>query len=289
MNEIYTTVKKRKEKELNVVDNKILSLLNSCHNELNSYYKKFLFSNAKRLRPLFILLVAELENIELNEDIFNLICSIELIHNASLIHDDILDDAVLRRNMECIHINKGDKIAVLAGDYLLTCAMECLSDIKNDCVYKIISNAAKDMTKSEINALLTRFNKISIEDYIKISKEKTSSLFTSAISSLYKIKEMKENKNIINFSESFSLCFQIKDDMNNFLNKDECKCSKDIQEGIFTLPVILGAKTKNDYDIIQKSNKFLDDLIIKTKEFLIDYPNSGAKKDLFSLIDLFKG
>ena len=74
MNEIYTTVKKRKEKELNVVDNKILSLLNSCHNELNSYYKKFLFSNAKRLRPLFILLVAELENIELIENVLILIC-----------------------------------------------------------------------------------------------------------------------------------------------------------------------------------------------------------------------
>lgn len=289
MNKILNTLKKSRYSELAIIDNKILSFLNSNENELNSYYKKFLFNGAKRLRPLFILLVCELEEFEIDDDIYNLICAVELIHNASLIHDDILDEALTRRNEECIHITKGNKIAVLAGDYLLTEAMDFLSEIKNKKVYKTIANAAKDMTKSEIKSLLNRFNRINLEDYLLISKEKTSSLFVAAVKSLYEIKGIKENQTLIDFSEKFSLCFQLKDDINNFLNKDENKCAKDNLQGVYTLPLILRENIKNNYDIIQKSNEFLNNLINEAKKLLAGYKDSKAKEDIFSLIELFKG
>src|SRR5699024_1387406 len=151
------------------------------------------------------------------------------------------------------------------------------------------ANAAKDMTKSEIKSLLNRFNRINLEDYLLISKEKTSSLFVAAVKSLYEIKGIKENQTLIDFSEKFSLCFQLKDDINNFLNKDENKCAKDNLQGVYTLPLILRENIKNNYDIIQKSNEFLNNLINEAKKLLAGYKDSKAKEDIFSLIELFKG
>ena len=278
----YLEIKNFKNKELSLVDEKIKEILFSMPTELNSYFNKFLFENSKRLRPLFIFFVCDLLDLKIDEDILNLSASIELLHSASLIHDDILDDATIRRNQNCLHIEKENKMAVLAGDYLLSLSMKFLSKINSN-ILDLMSELSYIMTKSEMSALSKRYEAKNLEDYILNSKEKTASLFLYSLKAIEKIKNIKIKKEIFEFSENFALCFQIKDDLNNCLNKDENKMSSDKKAGIYTLPSILG----DDFEcgIINKSDKFLSDLILKTEKLLDGY---NSKDNLINLLNLFK-
>lgn len=277
---MYNLIKQSKINEISLVEEKIKSALILKPTVLDDYFKTFLFNGAKRLRPLFIFLISDLLNFEIDEPTINLAAGIELLHSASLIHDDILDDGELRRGNPPIHIEKGIKTGVLAGDYLLSLSILFFSKINNPKIFEIMGNASYIMTKSELQGLAQRFKKPDIETYIKTSKEKTSSLFISSIKALEEIKGVKIDKKIIEFTEKFSLCFQIKDDINNFFGKDKNKISSDKNEGVYTLPFILENNT------IVEAENFLNNLICEGENLLKEYKN---KEKLIKLLDLFKG
>ncbi len=286
MNKIFEQIKNSQNQHIKTVEEKIQNALETKKTLLYSYFEAFLFNGAKRLRPLFIFLISELEGFTINDDIYNLAASVELLHSASLIHDDILDNAETRRGKPAIHTEKSTKEAVLAGDYLLTLAMDFISKIKNNKVFSILANASYKMVTSEIYALSKRYQKINEEEYFKILENKTSSLFIASIEALYEIKNKKPSFNIIEFTREFSLIFQLKDDINNFLNCDEKKSSNDASCGITTLPYILGAKNSKDYAIISEVKKFLNEKIDLTENILKNYEH---KENLILLLNLFRG
>lgn len=286
MNEIFETLKNAQYQHIKTVEDKIQNALKIKESLFYDYFETFLFDGAKRLRPLFIFLVSNFEKIEIDEDIYNLAASVELLHSASLIHDDILDDAKIRRNHPVIHIEKSTKEAVLAGDYLLSLSMDFISKIKNNNVFSILANASYKMVESEIYSLSKRFQKINEEEYFKILENKTSSLFLASIEALYEIKNKQINPDILNFTKEFSIIFQLKDDINNFLNCDEKKSSNDFTSGIATLPSILGAKNNKDYAIISEVENFLNKKIEITENILKNYKNN---ENLILLLNLFRG
>lgn len=279
MNETYTLLLKNKSKEIGYVDLEIKGLLCKNQTDINDFFEKFLFNFPKRLRPLFTFLVCDYLDLDIDDDILNLAVGVELLHSASLIHDDILDNGKLRRNMKCIHLEKGYKMAVLAGDYLLSLAMKAISKINSIKVLEIMANASYIMTRAEINALNLRYNTPDVDSYIELSKGKTSILFTSLLEAVFEIKQIKRDENLIKFAENFALCFQIKDDINNYQKQDKNKTSSDYDEGIYTLPLIL-----NSCGIIDGAVEFLNNLIDNTEK-LIDKDKS---EELFKLIELFK-
>lgn len=286
MNEIFETLKNAQYQHIKTVEDKIQNALKIKESLFYDYFETFLFDGAKRLRPLFIFLVSNFEKIEIDEDIYNLAASVELLHSASLIHDDILDDAKIRRNHPVIHIEKSTKEAVLAGDYLLSLSMDFISKIKNNNVFSILANASYKMVESEIYSLSKRFQKINEEEYFKILENKTSSLFLASIEALYEIKNKQINPDILNFTKELSIIFQLKDDINNFLNCDEKKSSNDFTSGIATLPSILGAKNNKDYAIISEVENFLNKKIEITENILKNYKNN---ENLILLLNLFRG
>ncbi len=286
MNEIFETLKNAQYQHIKTVEDKIQNALKIKESLFYDYFETFLFDGAKRLRPLFIFLVSNFEKFEIDEDIYNLAASVELLHSASLIHDDILDDAKIRRNHPVIHIEKSTKEAVLAGDYLLSLSMDFISKIKNNNVFSILANASYKMVESEIYSLSKRFQKINEEEYLKILENKTSSLFLASIEALYEIKNKQINPDILNFTKEFSIIFQLKDDINNFLNCDEKKSSNDFTSGIATLPSILGAKNNKDYAIISEVENFLNKKIEITENILKNYKNN---ENLILLLNLFRG
>lgn len=286
MNEIFETLKNAQYQHIKTVEDKIQNALKIKESLFYDYFETFLFDGAKRLRPLFIFLVSNFEKFKIDEDIYNLAASVELLHSASLIHDDILDDAKIRRNHPVIHIEKSTKEAVLAGDYLLSLSMDFISKIKNNNVFSILANASYKMVESEIYSLSKRFQKINEEEYFKILESKTSSLFLASIEALYEIKNKQINPDILNFTKEFSIIFQLKDDINNFLNCDEKKSSNDFTSGIATLPSILGAKNNKDYAIISEVENFLNKKIEITENILKNYKNN---ENLILLLNLFRG
>lgn len=280
MNELYKNLLAKKNNEILKLDRNIKNTLLKCPTELNSYFENFLFKNSKRLRPLYIFLLCDFLNIEIDEDIINFASSIELLHSSSLIHDDILDDGEKRRGIKCIHLEKSVKEAVLAGDYLMFLAFNLISDIKNISLYNLLTKTAYRMINSEISSLNKRNKDITLEDYIKTSKEKTSSLFEACVKGVGIIKNISINDKITSFTENFALCFQIKDDINNFLNKDENKISSDIKCGIKTLPFIL-----NSHGIISEAEDFLNIKLQETKNFLSGMKNKEILLEILNLLN----
>ena len=278
MNSNYKIFLNKKNSEITKLDIQMKSALNTNKVELHPYFEKFLFNSSKRLRPLFIFLLCDFLQVEIDDEIIAFASAIEFLHSASLIHDDILDDGEIRRNMKCLHLEKGAKSAVLAGDYLMFQAFNQISKIKNIELYNLLSDAAYTMTKSEIKALYNRYKKIELEEYIQTSKDKTASLFTACAKGVGIIKNIEIGDDVLNFSENFALCFQIKDDINNYLNKDKNKISSDEKCGIATLPFIL-----NSCDIMDEANKYLVSELEKTKSYI---QNKKNKNVLLPLVEL---
>jgi octaprenyl-diphosphate synthase len=118
---------------------KLIQEKNAVYSELN----KFLMSNSKRIRSILCLLYLKANNIDLTDDTLSLLIAGELIHNASLIHDDIIDSSEFRRNEKSLYKKFDSKIGVLLGDFLLSIAIEKLININNP----IVSNAFLNTTK----------------------------------------------------------------------------------------------------------------------------------------------
>lgn len=287
LNDYYGFLKNQKQKELLSVDEMLASVAEDEPN-LKEYFSRFLFLAPKRIRPLVILLLADLLKIPTDLKLFRLCAGVELLHSASLIHDDILDDAEIRRNEPCIHLKIGNKKAVLAGDYLISCAIDTISQLNNIEVLKIFSKCALMMTKTEINSLFSRFKTLSLDEYLNNAKNKTSALFVAAVKSMFLINGLEVDSDICLFVEKFSLGFQIKDDINNFTNNDKTKLASDIKEGIYTLPFILLNEKGSSCDIIQESYNFLDNILNQSLNHLSNTPDSKEKELVVKLIESLK-
>ena len=123
------------EQELIEFDNTLSDCLNSRQNQISENIKNFIFSKSKRLRPKLIFLFTKALQATVSSEIINLAVSTELIHNSTLIHDDIIDNAKTRRGKLSLNKQLGNNLSVLAGDYLLSISMQFLAKCKNiECI-----------------------------------------------------------------------------------------------------------------------------------------------------------
>lgn len=194
----------------------------------------FIFKNPKRLRPIFTFLFARYLEIE-NEKVINIALAQELIHSASLIHDDILDEEIERRGQQTFHSKYNTKTSVILGDLLLSLALEVLSKT-NISILQIFSEKIKKTILGELKQNEKVFKEIKLDEYYNKTFEKTGNLFLAGLESLFKLKDVsQETKNsFINFLVNFATAFQIKNDLKDFKTKN----SSDIKNGNYTLPML---------------------------------------------------
>jgi len=250
---------------LNIIKNALITFdktlseyLSEKKNEISYDLSDFIFSKSKKLRPKIIFLYAKALEIEISEEIINLAICTELLHNSTLIHDDIVDDAIFRRGKQSLNKKLGNNLSVLAGDFLLSLSMDFLSKCNNIDCFKIFSNSLKLMCEGEISQHFTKGKLPTMEEYIEKSKKKTAELFIASLTSLCKITNQDE-KNALNFATYFGIAFQIKDDLKNILETDLLKPTlNDVQNKIYTAPVILlnkNIENLSDEDIINLSQQ----------------------------------
>ena len=278
------------EFELDVFEKKLKEFIDKNNNFLKEDLANFMFSNPKRLRPLFVFLFSKILKINNFNQILNIALALELIHNASLVHDDILDNEKIRRNNPTFYEKYGAKIAVLEGDLLLSMALNILSKTSLD-ILKIFSDKIQKTLDGEIeqNSLLNKV--VSEEIYIKKTFNKTGNLFFAGLESLFTLKktDKKIQNNLKNFLKNYTLAFQIKNDINNIKNKD----SSDIKNGNYTLPVLYFCKEndinllncKNDcfQNCMNKANKKADSYNKIAISFLNNIEDTIYKKTLIDL------
>lgn len=269
------------ENELNLLNKSLENALNIVPEEISKDINNFVFSKSKRIRPALIFFVANAMNYKISNKILMLSAAVELIHNATLIHDDIIDNADIRRGRTSLNITLGNNLSVLSGDILLSAAMQLLSKLGDMEIIELFSFTLQKMCEGEINQHFS-LNKIpTIEEYLRKTQNKTAELFAAALESLCIIENSDYRNDIRNFAINFGIAFQIKDDLDNILNTDEGKPSlSDIHNGIYTLPVILLAE--NIKDITKMNNEEITAelrknpaILNKTQETINEYINKA--------------
>lgn len=260
------------EQEIIKFDAAMSKCLELRHNEILPDIKDFVFSKSKKLRPKIIFLYAKALEIEVSENIINLAICTELLHNSTLIHDDIIDNAKIRRGNLSLNQKLGNNLSVLAGDYLLSLSMQFLTKCNNIDCFDIFANSLKHMCEGEINQHFTLGKIPTINEYIEKSKNKTAELFMAPLKSLAKITNSKF-EDAENFALNFGIAFQIRDDLINILETDLSKPSlSDIHNKIYTAPVILLAKevaNLSEEEIIKQVQK--PEIKEKTIELIKEY------------------
>lgn len=196
----------------------------------------------KQLRPVFVILSAKCFG-EVNESTFRAATFIELLHSATLIHDDVVDDAAERRGFASINALYKNKIAVLAGDYLLSKGMMIALENRDYQMLDMISETVKNMSEGEIFQLekAKKFD-ISEDDYYKIIEKKTASLIASccAIGAVSTGATPEQVETMRQFGINAGIAFQIRDDIFDYQpnNHSGKGYGNDIREHKMTLPLI---------------------------------------------------
>ncbi|MBS1761431.1 MAG: polyprenyl synthetase family protein [Bacteroidetes bacterium] len=232
-------------KELQEFEKKFSEAVKSSTPTLDAIMKYIIKRKGKQLRPMFVFLSAKL-NGQINDSTYRAAALVELLHTATLVHDDVVDESLERRGFFSINALWKNKIAVLVGDYLLSKGL-LLSTSNNDFTHlHILSEAVKQMSEGEL-LQIEKSRKLDIDEetYFKIIQSKTASLLASACAA--GSFSTNPDENLTNkmkiFGEKVGMAFQIKDDLFDYGNEDIGKpTGNDIQEKKLTLPFIYALK-----------------------------------------------
>ncbi|GHT86168.1 octaprenyl-diphosphate synthase [Bacteroidia bacterium] len=274
--------------------------------------------NGKRIRPLILLLSAKLCG-ETNQKTIDYAIILELLHTATLIHDDVVDNTMERRSQPSANAKYDNRLAVLLGDYILSLAITQAVLAQNFAILNIISRLAQNLAEGELTQLISSKELLFDEKrYFEVIWKKTAVLLSSCSEmgalSVDASPENREKLRLI--GENLGICFQIKDDIFDYFEQGEIgkPTGNDIREGKITLPLIHALKTAPKeisdamFAIIQKKNyspenikqltdfakayhgiEYAQSKMLEIKEktitLLNDFPDSETKTALIHLID----
>lgn len=265
------------QKELEKLNQYLVNSLVDDKNRISEDICDYLCSKSKRIRPVLVFLFAKAMGIELDDKVYHLACSVELVHNSTLVHDDILDNADTRRGKVSLNYKLGNNLSVLAGDILLSVALRELVKCGSVEAIDTFAESIYLMCKGEINQNFTIGKLPTMEEYIQKSEYKTAELFKAPLTSLCLIKDKSVKDNVLSFARNFGIAFQIKDDLLNVLKNDPTKpVMSDIHNGIYTAPVlflnddIADIINLNEEEIIEKlqtNKKYIEKTVDLIKEY----------------------
>lgn len=317
LDEIYAPV----EKHLGSVPQTILDLLSGPNELARDVIRYFFSARGKLLRPALTFLGGALKGDtgRSPERIEKLAASFEIFHAATLIHDDIIDSAFIRRNLQTVHMKWDSQVAVLVGDYLHNTAIDTIFATGDSHIFTLFLKTAGIVCDGEIHELNQKGNfDLSEEVYYDIVNKKTASLMACALASGARLLGAggEETEALLRFGRDFGIAFQIIDDCLDFTG-DENEFGKtlgaDLAAGVLTLPLIrlleeLDEKgrrdtiqifrqemTRDKVDILLgriREHGTLDYAVQKAREFstrargeLAVFPDSPARQSLEKLLD----
>lgn len=232
--------------ELKHLNNNLTNMIGAKHPILYAASQHLFTAGGKRIRPIIIILVAQItsNNSCINSSQKRLAEITEIIHTASLVHDDVIDDCSIRRGINTVHNTFNTKIAVLAGDFLFAQSSWYLANLNNLDVVKTISKVITDFAEGEVRQGLINFDlKMSIHHYIEKSFYKTASLIAASCKSAAILNQSnikKQNASYL-YGKHIGLAFQIIDDLLDITSSTKSlgkSSSSDLKNGNLTAPVL---------------------------------------------------
>ena len=252
-------LKKLIEKEFIETDKLIKNQINSDIDRIPALSKHIIDLGGKRLRPILTLSCAKMLKVK-NKNHIKLAAAVELLHTATLLHDDVVDESNYRRGKKTSHILWDNKSSILVGDFLLGKAFQLMVETKSLECLQILSNAASIIAEGEVFQLVETNNiKMKKNKYIKIIESKTAALFSSAcvVGGIVSGANRTQKKNLFNFGKNLGTAFQLIDDAMDYdglSSKMGKNNGDDFFDGKITLPVILAIKDsdKEEKDFWEK-------------------------------------
>jgi octaprenyl-diphosphate synthase len=238
--------------DLSAVEAKLTENTASEYSFVDMAVQHVVEGGGKRLRPILVLLSAKACGYE-GSDAHTLAAVVELIHVASLVHDDVLDEATIRRGRETLQTKWGNKVAVLVGDYLHARVLSMLvSRRADDPAMEILADTTQAMCEGEvIHAYKSGDFDITEEEYLKIISFKTGKLIAASctLGAHLGTKDQQQTDALTTYGQQIGTAFQIVDDLLDFVEDPE-KLGKnafgDLREGKLTYPIIHTRKVCND-------------------------------------------
>jgi all-trans-nonaprenyl-diphosphate synthase len=240
------------EKDLHLLTANLKQLVGARHPILYAAAEHLFGASGKRLRPAIVFLIsrATMPDQEITAKHRRLAEITEMIHTASLVHDDVIDEAELRRGIPTVHSSFTNRVAVLAGDFLFAQSSWYLANLDNLAVVKLLSEVIMDLAEGEIQQGLNRFDaSLTLEAYLEKSYYKTASLIANSSKAAGVLSGLsaEENMNLYNYGRDIGLAFQIVDDILDFTASSETlgkpACS-DMASGNLTAPVLFALEEK---------------------------------------------
>ena len=198
--------------------------------------------SGKQLRPLIVLLCAQLCN-PVTEKTLRAAVALEMLHNASLVHDDVVDSSDTRRGQPAVHTQWSNKVAVLTGDYMLAKVIGLVAEVRNIRILEIVSNLGRNLSSGEM--LQLHFGQsmwIDEERYLRVIDQKTAQLFQACAEAGAESAGCtpRQRNALREYGRLLGLCFQIKDDIFDYSDLEELgkPTMSDLRDGKVTLPLI---------------------------------------------------
>ncbi|MDZ8222570.1 solanesyl diphosphate synthase [Nostoc sp. ChiVER01] len=246
------------EADLRLLADNLKELVGNRHPILFAAAEHLFGAGGKRIRPAIVLLISRATMLE--QDITprhrRLAEITEMIHTASLVHDDVVDESDVRRGVPTVHSLFGNRIAILAGDFLFAQSSWYLANLDNLEVVKLLSEVIMDLATGEIQQGLNRFDaSISIETYLQKSYYKTASLIANSSKAAGLLSEVSREtvEHLYSYGRHFGIAFQIVDDILDFTSTTDTlgkPVGSDLKSGNLTAPVLFALAQKPSLEVL---------------------------------------
>lgn len=237
-----TDIQNSISKELADLNAIIKDTLGSSNALMQQVVSNFLSTKGKQIRPILVILSGKFFG-EITDDVLYAGAAIELLHNASLIHDDVIDESKERRGVPTINHIWDNHIAVLMGDFFVSGALFCAQKTHDFRIISTMGKLGRELSLGEIEQIdNARSHNMDEQTYLGVIRRKTASLFRSCVEvGGYAAKAPeKDLKNLMEYAELLGICFQIRDDIFDYFDDKELgkPTGNDLREGKMTLPLI---------------------------------------------------
>ncbi|UOQ47576.1 heptaprenyl diphosphate synthase component II [Gracilibacillus caseinilyticus] len=238
------------KKDLSVIEDALEKTVHADQPVLHEASIQLLKAGGKRLRPVFVVLASKFGEYNLDH-IKNVASSLELIHMASLVHDDVIDDSNMRRGKPTVKANWDNQVAMLTGDYIFAKALQQFTDINKPRAHQILAKTMMELTVGEIEQIKDKYNlQQNLRTYLRRIKRKTALLISSScqLGAIVANTDKHTEKVLFRYGYYMGMSYQIIDDILDFTASEKelgKPAGSDLIQGNITLPVLYALE--NDY------------------------------------------
>ena len=275
------SIQKSISPELKMLNERIVGALSTSNKLMNEVVETYLKTKGKQIRPILVMLSAKMFG-TIDENVISAAAAVEMLHNASLIHDDVIDETKERRNNPTINCIWDNHIAVLVGDYFVSAALQQAISTQDPRIIAALSQLGAILSLGEIDQIYNaQSHVLSEEAYFNVIKAKTASLFVACVAmGGYAVKASDDEiEKLKQFTNLLGLCFQIRDDVFDYFEDKKVgkPTGNDLREGKTTLPllhVLLNESLPLHEEMLALSHK--DNLTTEEIATLINYAKNNG-------------